>query len=78
MRKLRVFTIFSPNITKIISGYNPINFAKNQLNWTKYKIGTLFKKVQARDTKIPHSIRNLRYETRLTKWGINRLEERRV
>ena len=34
--------------------------------------------VQARATKISHSMRNLRYETRLAKWGINRLENRRV
>ena len=38
----------------------------------------LIEKVQARATKIPHSMRNLRYETRLAKWGINRLEDRRV
>ena len=35
-------------------------------------------KDQARDTKIPYSMRNLRHETRLTKWTINRLEDRWV
>ena len=38
----------------------------------------LIEKVQARATKIPYSMRDLRYEARLTKWGINRLEDRRV
>ena len=38
----------------------------------------LIEKVQARATKIPHSVRSLRYETRLAKWGINKLEDRRV
>ena len=38
----------------------------------------LIEKVQTRATKIPHSMRNLRFETRLAKWGINRLEDRRV
>ena len=38
----------------------------------------LIEKVQARATKILHSMGNLRYETRLAKWGINRLEDRRV
>ena len=38
----------------------------------------LIEKVQARVTKIPYSMRDLRYEARLTKWGINRLEDRRV
>ena len=38
----------------------------------------LIEKFQARATKIPHSMRNLRYETRLAKWEINRLEDRRV
>ena len=38
----------------------------------------LIEKVQARATEIIHSMRNLRYEGRLTKWEINRLEDRRV
>ena len=38
----------------------------------------LIEKVQARDTKIPYSMRNLRYEAGLTKWVINRLEDRHV
>ena len=28
------------------------------------------------ERELPHSIRNLRYEARLAKWGINRLEYR--
>ena len=36
----------------------------------------LFEKVQAKVTKIPHSMRNLRYETRLAKWDLKiRLED---
>ena len=38
----------------------------------------LIEKVQARATKIPHSMRNLRYETTLAKWGINKLEDKLV
>ena len=38
----------------------------------------LIEKVQARATKIPHSMRNLSYQMRLKRWGINRLEDRRV
>ena len=38
----------------------------------------LIEKVQARATKILHSMRNLKYVTRLAKWEINRLEDRRV
>ena len=38
----------------------------------------LIEKVKAKATKIPYSMRNLKYEARLTKWGINRLEDRRV
>ena len=38
----------------------------------------LIEKVQARATKIPHTIRNLRYEKRLANRVINRLEDKRV
>ena len=34
----------------------------------------LIEKFQARATKIPHSMRNLSYQMRLKRWGINRLE----
>ena len=34
------------------------------------------KKVQARATQILRSMRNLAYEARLIRWGINRLEDR--
>ena len=34
----------------------------------------LIEKIHARATKIPHSLRNVRYETRLAKWVIKRLE----
>ena len=39
-------------------------------------IGSI-EKVQARTTKIPISMRNLGYEARPKRWGINRLEDRR-
>ena len=38
----------------------------------------LIEKVQVRATKIPHSMRNLSYQMRLKRWGINRLEDRRM
>ena len=40
-------------------------------------IGSI-EKVQARATKIPYSMRNLRFEARLTKWAIKMLEYRCV
>ena len=38
----------------------------------------LIEKFQVRATKILHSMRILRYETRIAKWGINRLEDWRM
>ena len=36
----------------------------------------LIEKVQVRATKIPNSMKGLRYEPRLAKWGIKSLEVR--
>ena len=38
----------------------------------------LIEKIQARAIKIPHSMRNIRYETNLKRWGVNRLDDRSV
>ena len=38
----------------------------------------LIEMIQAKATKIPYSVRNVKYEAKLTKWGINRLEDRLV
>ena len=40
-------------------------------------IGSI-EKVHARAIKIPTSMTNLGYESRLSRWGINRLEDRQV
>ena len=48
-----------------------------RLEYPKMNIGNI-EKMQARATKIPGSMRNLGYERRLRRWGINRLEDRRV
>ena len=57
-----------PHLEYVVQVWSP----KKEIN-----IG-LIEKVQASATKIPYSMRNLRYEARLTKWGINWLEDRRV
>ena len=38
----------------------------------------LIEKFEARATKIPHSMRNLSFEKRIKRWGINRLEDSHV
>ena len=38
----------------------------------------LIETIEARDSKILHSMKSLRYEARLVKWRVDRLEDRRV
>ena len=56
----------------------PLEYAVQVLSPTKEIDIGLIEKFQARATKMPHSMRNLSYERRLKRWGINRLEDRRV
>ena len=59
-------SLVRPHLEYAFQGWSP----------TKKKNIGLIEKVQSRANKIPHSMKNLRYETKIAKWGTNRLEDR--
>ena len=68
LRKNLYFSLGRPHLEYAVQVWSP----KKEMDFG------LIKQVQARSTKIQYSMRNLSYEARLTKWGIKRLEDRRV